>query len=143
MPLVVVGVQGLVLGFLGGVFLRLGVGATFGLMGLLFAFGLAFVFANHALAGWLGNVGRAISVVLLAVTVALGLSSAAGWLDPIGAVSPLHNVLLLVRTWLSDGSGEVGLGGGALLMGAIALVLSIMSIASRRRLTVEQFRRAA
>lgn len=143
LPLAIVAGQGLVLGFLGGIVLELGVGRTFGLMGLLFALGLAFVFANHALAGWLGNIGRGISAVLLAVTVALGLSSAAGWLSPVGAVSPLQNGLLFVRTWLSDGSGEVGLAGTALLMGLIAVVASIMAIAARRRLTVEQYRRAA
>ena len=60
----------------------------------------ASAFANHALAGWLGNAGRAVSVLLLVVTVALGLSSAASWLAPVAAVSPLHNGLLLVRTSL-------------------------------------------
>lgn len=143
LPLAIVAGQGLVLGFLGGVVLELGIGRTFGLMGLLFALGLSFVFANHALAGWLGNVGRGISVVLLAVTVALGLSSAAGWLSPVAAVSPLHNGLELVRTWLSGGTGEVGLAGVALLMFVIAAVASVMTIVSRRRLRAEQYARAS
>lgn len=143
LPAAIVAGQGLLLGLVGGVLLEAGLGKTIGLMALLSAFGVSFVLANHALAGWLGNVGRGISVVLLVVTVALGLSSAASWLSPVGAVSPLHNGLLLVRTWLSDGSGEIGLASVAVLMGAIAAVASVMAISSRRRLTADQFRRTA
>ena len=135
--------QGVVLGVVGGVILEAGIGATLGLSLLLAALGASFVFANHALAGWLGNAGRAVSVLLLVVTVALGLSSAASWLAPVAAVSPLHNGLLLVRTWLSDGSGGIGLASMALLLAAIALTMSVLAISSRRRLTVEQYRRAA
>ena len=143
LPLAIVAGQGVVLGVVGGVILEAGIGATLGLSLLLAALGASFVFANHALAGWLGNAGRAVSVLLLVVTVALGLSSAASWLAPVAAVSPLHNGLLLVRTWLSDGSGGIGLASMALLLAAIALTMSVLAISSRRRLTVEQYRRAA
>ena len=143
LPLAIVAGQGLVLGIVGGVILEAGIGATLGLALLLAALGASFVFANHALAGWLGNAGRAVSVLLLVVTVALGLSSAASWLAPVAAVSPLHNGLLVVRTWLADGSGGIGLASMALLLAAIALTMSVLAISSRRRLTVEQYRRAA
>ena len=143
LPLAIVAGQGVVLGVVGGVILEAGIGATLGLSLLLAALGASFVFANHALAGWLGNAGRAVSVLLLVVTVALGLSSAASWLAPVAAVSPLHNGLLLVRTWLADGSGGIGLASMALLLAAIALTMSVLAISSRRRLTVEQYRRAA
>jgi putative membrane protein len=59
------------------------------------------------------------------------------------AASPVHNGLLLVRTWLSAGSGGIGLAAMALLLAAIALTMSALAISSRRRLTVEQYRRAA
>ncbi|MHA6523658.1 YhgE/Pip domain-containing protein [Tessaracoccus sp. G1721] len=143
LPLAIVAGQGAVLGIVGGVILEAGIGATLGLSLLLAALGASFVLANHALAGWLGNAGRAVSVLLLVATVALGLSSAASWLAPVAAVSPLHNGLLLVRTWLSDGSGGIGLASMALLLAAIALTMSVLAISSRRRLTVQQYRRAA
>lgn len=143
LPVVVVAGQGIVMGIIGGAVLGAGIGTTVGLSALLAVAGVSFVFANHALASWFGNVGRAISVILLAVTVALGLSSATGWLSPLGTISPLHNAFLLVRTWLSGGSGEVGLAAVAILMAAIGAVLSIMSITARRRLTAEKFRKAA
>ncbi len=143
LPVVVVAGQGVVMGIIGGAVLNTSIGTTVGLSALLAVAGVSFVFANHALASWFGNVGRAISVILLAVTVALGLSSATGWLSPLGTISPLHNAFLLVRTWLSGGSGEVGLATVAILMAALGAVLSIMSITARRRLTAEKFRKAA
>ena len=142
MPAAIVAGQGLVLGLAGGVILDVGAGKTLGLMGLLAVLGVSFVLVNHALAAWLGSIGRGISVLLLVLTVALGLSSAAGWLAPIATVSPLHNGFTLLRTWLSGGSGEVGIATVAVLMAAIAAILSAMSIASRRQLTVERFVRA-
>ena len=142
LPAAIVAGQGLVLGLAGGVILDVGAGKTLGLMGLLAVLGVSFVLVNHALAAWLGSIGRGISVLLLVLTVALGLSSAAGWLAPIATVSPLHNGFTLLRTWLSGGSGEVGIATVAVLMAAIAAILSAMSIASRRQLTVERFVRA-
>ena len=109
---------------------------------LMMALGASFALANHALAGWLGNVGRGISALLLVVTVGLGLSSAVGWLSPVGAVSPLHNGFKLVRTHMADGAGEVGLASVAVLMAVLALVFSVGAIATKRRLTAAQFRAA-
>ncbi|MFT3888267.1 MAG: YhgE/Pip domain-containing protein [Arachnia sp.] len=143
LPLAILAGQGLLLGIVGAVVLELNPARAAGLAVLLAAVGVSFGLANHALAAWLGNVGRAIAGVLAAVTVALGLSSAVGWLAPAGAVSPLQSAFLLVRTWLSGGSGEVGLASVAVLMAAIAGLLSLASIAARRRLTAAQFRRAA
>ncbi|MBB1514946.1 YhgE/Pip domain-containing protein [Tessaracoccus sp. MC1679] len=143
LPLAVVAAQGLVLGLVGGVVLDVGFGSTVALAALLVVMGASFVFTNHALAGWLGNAGRAVSLLLLVMTVALGLSSAASWLSPIAAVSPLHNGLLLVRAWLSGGSGEIGLATMAVLMAAVGLLLSVLAVSSRRRITVEQYLRAA
>lgn len=144
LPLVIVGGQGLVLGVVGGIAVHAGFGMTLALAALLAVMGASFVLANHALAAWFGHAGRAVSVLLLVVTVALGLSSStAGWLAPVAAVSPLHNGLLLVRAWLGGGSGEIGLATTAVLMAVIALAASVMAVATRRRVTAEQFRRTA
>ncbi|RRD49963.1 hypothetical protein [Arachnia propionica] len=133
--------QGLVIGLVAGMVLQLPLGRTLGAAALLGLVGASFVLVNHALAGWLGNLGRGVSALLLVLTVGLGLTSAVpGLLTQVAAWSPLHNGLLLVRTWLSHGSGLVGLGGGALLFAAIALACSYLAIAARRRLTADQFR---
>lgn len=143
LPVAILAAQGVVLGVIGGVVLEAGVGTTAGLALLLSAVGVSFGLANHALAAWFGNVGRAVSGLLAAATVALGLSSSVGWLSPVGAVSPLHNAFLLVRTWLSGGTGEVGLATVALLMAAIAGIVSLTAVAARRKLTARQFVGAA
>ena len=142
LPAAIVGVQGLLLGLVGGIVLGAGVGTTLGLMGLLALLGLSFVLANHALAGWWGNIGRAISALLLVVTIGLGVSSAVGWLGPIGVVSPLHNGFTLVRTWLSGGTGEIGIAAVSVLMFAIAATLSYLAIATKRRITADRFRKS-
>lgn len=141
LPAALVGGLGLALGIVGGIVLDLGLARTLALMGLLLLFGASFVLANHALAGWLGTAGRAVSALLLIVTLGLGVSSALGWLGPIGTVSPLHNGFSLVRTWLAGGSGEVGIATLSVLMFAVAAVCSYLAISSRRRLSVDQFRR--
>ena len=140
LPVAILAAQGLVLGVIGGAVLDAGAGRTAGLALLLAAVGVSFGLANHALAAWLGNVGRAVSGLLAAATVALGMSSSVGWLSPVGAVSPLHNAFVLVRTWLSGGTGEIGLATVALLMAAIAGIASLAAIAGRRKLTAQQFR---
>lgn len=142
LPAAIVGVQGLLLGLVGGVVLGVGFGTTVGLMGLLALLGLSFVLANHALAGWWGNIGRAISALLLVVTIGLGVSSAVGWLAPVGVVSPLHNGFTLVRTWLSGGTGEIGIAAVSVLMFVIAATVSYLAIATRRHISADRFRKS-
>jgi len=121
--------------------LELTPGRTLGAAALLTMVGASFAVINHALTGWFGNVGRGISVLALVITVALGLTSTTpGWVQGFAGISPLHNGLLLVRTFLASGSGLVALGGAALLFGVIAVGLSYLAIASRRHLTADQFR---
>lgn len=141
LPAVLAAVQGMVIGLVAGFGLNLSVGRTFGAVGLLAVVGVSFVLVNHALAAWFGSIGRGVSVLLLAVTVGLGLTSTVpGWAAAAAGVSPLHNGLLLVRTWLSQGSGLVSLAGWALLFGVIALGCSYVAIAARRRMSADQFR---
>lgn len=139
-PAAVVVGQGLVLGVVGATVLGLGFGTSAVLVALMMALGVSFALANHALAGWFGNLGRVLSGVLLVLTVGLGLSSALSWLAPLGAVSPLHNGFELVRTHMADGSGEVSLAAMAVLLAVIALVASVTAVAARRRLTPAQFK---
>ena len=142
LPAIVVALQGVVFGVIGGTILNLGLGATLLLALGLAALGVSFVLANHALTAWLGNWGRGIAVLLLGATVAVAVSSVgSGWLGWLDAVSPLQNAFLLVRTQAADGSGMVGLLGGALLLGVVALAASVLSIASRRSLSAAQYRR--
>ena len=133
--------QGILIGAIAGLALNLTVGRTVVAMGLLAVVGLSFVLINHALTAWFGTIGRGVSVLLLVATVGLGLTSTVpGWVAQVAGFSPLHNALLLVRTWLSNGSGLVLLAGGALLFGVIALGCSYAGIAARRRLSADQFR---
>ena len=134
-------VQGLLFGVAVGMALELTPGRTFGAAALLTMVGASFAVINHALTGWLGNVGRGISVLALVITVALGLTSTTpGWVQGFAGISPLHNGLLLVRTFLASGTGLAALGGAALLFGVVAVGLSYLAIASRRHLTADQFR---
>ncbi len=134
-------VQGLLFGVAVGMALELTPGRTLGAAALLTMVGASFAVINHALTGWLGNVGRGISVLALVITVALGLTSTTpGWVQGFAGISPLHNGLLLVRTFLASGTGLAALGGAALLFGVIAVGLSYLAIASRRHLTADQFR---
>lgn len=140
LPTALLAAVGLVLGVVGGVWWSMSLGRTIGLMALLAGLGVVFALTQHALAGWLGHVGRGIALVLLAVTTALGLSSSVpGWLDPVAAVSPLHGGMLLVRSWLAGASVTTAVFATAL----VALVLagvSLLAIALRRRLTPAQFK---
>lgn len=140
-PMLITAAEGLVFGLMGGIVLELSVGRLFGLMGLLAVLGAVFALVNHALTAWLGNVGRGISILLLLLTVALGLTSATpGIFDAITSFSPVQNGLLMIRAWVSGGTGMAGYIGGMLLVAVIALIFSVFAISSRRKLTAGQFR---
>lgn len=140
-PVLITAAEGLVFGLMGGLVLELPAGRLLGLMGLLAVLGAVFALVNHALTAWLGNVGRGISLLLLAISVVLGLTSATpGVFDAIASVSPVHNGLLMIRTWISAGTGMAGYIGGMLLVALIAVILSVASIAGRRKLSPSQFR---
>lgn len=140
-PMLISVVLGAVFGVIGGVALDLPFTRTLGLMAFLLLLGAVFILINHALTAWLGNVGRGISLLLLALSVALGVTSATpGFIETIGAVSPVQNALLLVRTWIAGGSGIATYIGGMLLVAVVAMILSVFAIARRRSMTASQFR---
>lgn len=141
LPLALGAGQGAVIGLAASWVLGAPAGRTLGAIGLLVLLGGSFVLINHALSAWLGNIGRGIAVLLLVLTVGLGLTSTVpGWGAAIAGFSPLHNGLQLIRTWLAQGSGMVAIGSAALLFGVIAIVLSYAAIATKRRLSPDQFR---
>lgn len=130
---------GLLSGLIGGLVVGASAGTTAGLMGLAAVLGAAFVLANHALAGWLGHVGRAISVVLVGITLALGLSSALpGWLDAVASLSPLHSGMLILRGWLA-GANIVPAFGLVVFVTCVLAVASWTVISMRRQLSPSQF----
>lgn len=139
-PAAVVAGMGLLLGVIGGALASLSVGGTAVLALLTAGLGVSFLLAQHALAGWFGHFGRGVALVLLAVTVALGLSSGVpGWLNTVAAISPLHGGLQLVRSWIA-GADVVTALGVAVFVGVVMAVASWSSIAMRRQLTPAQFR---
>lgn len=142
LPTFVLAGQGVLMGVIAGVVLSLGLGTTVLLALALAALGVFFILANHALAAWLGNVGRGVSTLLLGATVAIAVSSLGssgfGWLD---SLSPMQNGFLLVRNVMAGGSGTLGLASVAVLIAAIAGAASIFAVTSRRSLSAAQFRR--
>lgn len=141
-PAAILAALGVGLGLVGGSVLSLTASTTVGLCFALAGLGVAFALANHALAGWLGTIGRGISLVLLAVTVALGLSSStAGWVGTVAQLSPTQNGLELVRTIVADGSGLNGFIGTAVLLAVIMGALSLLEISTRRRVSAARYRR--
>lgn len=139
-PTGVVAAVGLVLGIVGSVLLDLPAGRGVGLTAILVLLAVVFSLTQHALAGWLGHVGRGISLVLLAVTIALGLSSAIPeWLDAVAAISPVQGGMLLTRSWLA-GAEVVTSIGVLLLVGIVAGAVSWMAVGMRRQLSPAQYR---
>lgn len=142
LPVAILAGQAIGLGVIGSLLLDFDFFQGFGLVALLVFLGVSFGFANHALAAWLGNTGRGIAMVLLAVTVGLGISSSvADWVKWLAAPSPLQNALLAVRTLLSSGQGLGELAGIAVLFALIAALISFAAISRNRWFSVAQFRR--
>lgn len=141
LPTAIVAGVGLLMGLVGGVLLALSAGTIVGLMAFMALLGVVFALTQHALAAWWGHIGRGVALVLLAVTLAMGLSSAVP--EPLtyaASVSPLHSGMLLVRSWIA-GADVVAAGGIALFVGVVMGLVSFAAIATRRQMTAAQFRR--
>lgn len=141
LPTAIVAGVGLLMGLVGGVLLALSAGTIVGLMAFMALLGVVFALTQHALAAWWGHIGRGVALVLLAVTLALGLSSAVP--EPLtyaASVSPLHSGMLLVRSWIA-GADVVAAGGIALFVGVVMGLVSFAAVATRRQMTAAQFRR--
>lgn len=140
LPSVLVSGLGLAMGLFGGLLLSLPAGRVIGLMVFLAVLGVVFVLTQHALAAWWGHIGRGVALVLLAVTIALGLSSAVPeWLGYLATISPLHSGMLLVRSWIA-GAGVIATAGVVVFVGVVMALISFASIATRRQMSPAQFR---
>ncbi|WP_296140019.1 hypothetical protein [uncultured Tessaracoccus sp.] len=139
-PTAIVTGVGALLGVVGGVLWHMSVARTAGLVVILAGLGFVFTLTHHALVAWLGHVGRGISLVLLAVTIALGLSSGVPtWLGVVASVSPLQSGMLLGRAWLA-GAPVITALGLMVFVAAVFAGLSWAAIALRRQLTPRTFR---
>lgn len=123
----VVAVQALLLGAVGAVVLRLPLGASAALVGVLLVAGAAFALVNHALASLLGNVGRLIGLALALVTLVVASTAAPGVLDAAAVLSPLTPALDAVR---SVGVGTSPVIAAMTLLGwaAVAFVGSLAAV---------------
>ncbi|SDD22660.1 YhgE/Pip domain-containing protein [Auraticoccus monumenti] len=99
-------VQAVALTVVGQVVLDLAPVRVMQLLALLLLIGFAFVGINHALAAWLGGLGRIISVAAVVLTAAGSIISAVPALfDAIRPFLPLSPALDAVRALLTDGTG--------------------------------------
>lgn len=135
--------QGLLLGILGSIALHLGFARGLGLTAFLLLVGLAFTAINHALAVWLGGVGRTIGLLLATVTAAVGTVSAVpGVFSTIHGASPLAPALTGVRRIVTHASLGLVPVGGLVLLGLLAALLVLLQVVRQRRISVESFRHA-
>lgn len=124
----IVAAQGLLLAILGAVALRLTVGEGFLLTGVLLAAGVAFALVNHALAAWLGNAGRIVSLVMVLVTaVTAATATAPGVFGALRGLSPLSPALDAVHAVSTTGQVAIPLFviAGWMLVGLAACAASV------------------
>lgn len=123
-PLIVNGILGVVLGAVAGLIGEVSVGVMVGMACVGAVAGLSFVFLNHALAAWLGNIGRALAGVLLGLTIVMGITAGtSAWVRGLGILSPIENAADLLRAFMAGGSVG-GLMLGMLIFGAIGVAAS-------------------
>lgn len=120
----------------------LGVGRSFGVLGVLLVGGVMFALVNHALAAWMGNIGRFLALLMAALTLAGALTSAVpGVYDTLRPLLAPVPVLDAVRAVATGGSLSGPLL-GIVAWGLVAGIGSGLAVARRRGLTAAQFVRA-
>lgn len=126
-------VQAVALTVVGQVVLDLAPVRVLQLLALLLLIGFAFVGSNHALAAWLGGVGRIISITAVVLTAAGSIISAVPALfDAVRPFLPLSPALDAVRALLTDGTG---LSNQVLTVVAwllVAICASVLAVIRRR-----------
>lgn len=120
----------------------LGVGRSFGVLGVLLVGGAMFALVNHALVAWMGGIGRFIALLMAVLTLAGSLTSAVpgvyDTLRPLLAPVPVLDAVRAVATGGSVGGPMLGIVAWALLAG----LGSALAVTRRRGLTAAQFVRA-
>lgn len=129
-----VGLQALLLAGIGGAIIRMPIGVTLGVAGVLALASVAFVSINHALVAWGGAYGRLLSLFFLLVTSVSALAySSPGVFSSMRSLSPLSPALDAVRAVMTGFSPMVPI----LLLVAWSLVgLSASALAVMRSRTV-------
>lgn len=101
--------------------------------GLLTA--LTFVAVNHALVAWCGGVGRFVSVTMVVLTAASGISSAIPpALDQVRSMLPLAPALDGMRAVITGADGAGAATGMLLAWLLVAAAASVLAVARRRML---------
>ena len=135
-------VQALVLGALDGLVLNLTPTTGLALTAMLVLTGLAFVAVNHALAAWLGGLGRLLSLVVVTLAAAAGLISAVpSWFATVTSFTPLSPALEGVRAVDAGVTNVSGSVAWLLLWLVVAAVASILSVVRHRQLSASGYRR--
>ena len=135
--LVVVGVQALVVAALAQFGLDLSWQKWLAVTGLLLLAGATFVVINHALAAWLGGLGRLVSVLFAVLTTASALVGAApSVFAALRPFSPLTPALDAIRAVITESSGAAA--STLTLVGwlLVALIASAVAVARRRTTTL-------
>lgn len=126
-------VQAVALTVVGQVVLDLAPVRVLQLLALLLLIGFAFVGINHALAAWLGGVGRIISVAAVVLTAAGSIISAVPALfDAIRPFLPLSPALDAVRALLTDGTGLTDQVFAVVAWLLVAICASVLAVIRRR-----------
>ncbi|WGW11197.1 YhgE/Pip domain-containing protein [Saxibacter everestensis] len=129
-------VQALVLTILIQVILGLSLGRLCEVFVFTLLAGTTFVAINHALVAWFGGFGRFISVVLVVLTAAGGVTSAVpGFFDAIGPVLPLTPATDGIMAIASGGPGIGAAAAGLFGWLIVAVVASILAVVRQRSVT--------
>ncbi len=135
-------IQAVVFGLVDAAIIGLSVGRGAGLTAMLVLIGLTFVTVNHALAAWLGGVGRLLSLVVATLGAAVGLISAVpGAFSTITSFTPIAPALDGVRSIVAGVTNVSGPVAWLVLWLVIAAVASILSVVRHRRLSASGYRR--
>ncbi len=94
---------------------------------------MTFVAVNYALVAWAGGIGRFVSVVMVVIAAAAGITSALPpAFDAIRPLLPLTPAMEGARAIVSGGPGAGGAGGTLLAWLIVGLVAAILAVARRR-----------
>ncbi|HVK45554.1 MAG TPA: YhgE/Pip domain-containing protein, partial [Micropruina sp.] len=94
---------------------------------------------NHALAAWLGNVGRLIAIAFAVITTVSAVTSAVPTIfDTLRPLSPLTPALDGLRAILTDTSGAAPAVFALLGWAVLALAASAMAVLRRRTINLTE-----
>ncbi|MGJ6980720.1 YhgE/Pip family protein [Aestuariimicrobium soli] len=134
-----VAVEALVLGVVGASVMKLSFGGGLRWTALVALVALAFVLVNHALAAWLGTLGRVLSIVAVTAAAAVSVTAAVpGVFTWVHQVTPLAPALTGLRNVVA-GESPVGSVGALIARSLVALVLGYLAVARKRSLSVKEY----